>query len=332
MKPYCKLKAATLIILAVIFVCSSLNAQAARRSQSKKADEGPPWYQVEVVVFANKQQLGLGTETWPADYPATKFKNVIDLAFYNDVPYTTTKPPELQPKPKKKSHRDRKNEVEEYLGPEQASTVIYNKGAFVMLGRDQYQLGGIAQNIHNSSDYQLLLHIAWRQPTHGKKDSVPVFVFDGMQSPDRLVGGNTDNPNMALEMLPVGPNYHRLSGTFRLSVARYLHLEANLHYKQPMLQEEMVYGESGDSNFGSFFGMQSSTPNVIEREVLKDFNLFESRRMRSKEIHYYDHPMLSVVAKVIPYEFPEEPEFVAPKAPSQKAPSQKAPSQRPRRQ
>jgi len=45
------------------------------------------------------------------------------------------------------------------------------------------------------------------------------------------------------------------------------------------------------------------TPIMIERPVLQDYRLYETRRMRSKEIHYFDHPMMGIVVKVTPYEF-----------------------------
>ena len=73
---YKKFNAAALIFV-FIFLCLSFDATAAR---SKKEDKGTPWYQVEVIVFVNKQQTGLATETWPDDYPASRFKDIIDLA------------------------------------------------------------------------------------------------------------------------------------------------------------------------------------------------------------------------------------------------------------
>lgn len=68
----------------------------------------------------------------------------------------------------------------------------------------------------------------------------------------------------------------RVEGSLRLSVARYLHLETDLR-----LVED-------------------------DRHMLRDsqaavYRLRQSRRMRSGELHYIDHPRLGVLALVTPY-------------------------------
>lgn len=68
-----------------------------------------------------------------------------------------------------------------------------------------------------------------------------------------------------------GPDGEQIDGTVRLSRARYLHLEADLMY-------HFTGGFGGPSNF----------------------RLKESRRMRSKELHYLDHPMFGMLVRVKP--------------------------------
>lgn len=71
----------------------------------------------------------------------------------------------------------------------------------------------------------------------------------------------------------------QLDGTLRLLLSRYLHLEADLIYR-PLDGAQAVY------------------------------RLRESRRMRSREIHYLDHPMFGIIALVTPYEPPAVPAAV----------------------
>ncbi len=67
----------------------------------------------------------------------------------------------------------------------------------------------------------------------------------------------------------------RVEGSLRLSVARYLHLETDLR-----LVEDVRY-----------------VPHDNQATV---YSLRQSRRMRSGELHYIDHPRLGVLALVTP--------------------------------
>jgi len=67
-----------------------------------------------------------------------------------------------------------------------------------------------------------------------------------------------------------------LSGVVKVGLSRYLHLDVNLLYRKPLT----TASEDGTS--------------------FETFQLSESRRMRSKEIHYLDHPMFGVIALITP--------------------------------
>ena len=88
-----------------------------------------------------------------------------------------------------------------------------------------------------------------------------------------------------------------------------------------MIQEEIAQAAPTEGGgFGSFFGVsQEPTPILIERKVLQDYRLHETRRMRSKEIHFFDHPMFGIIVKVTPYELPAPPEPITPTISSQPA-------------
>ena len=66
-----------------------------------------------------------------------------------------------------------------------------------------------------------------------------------------------------------------LSGVIAVGLSRYLHLDTNLLYRRA--------ATSGAASFHTF-------------------QLKETRRMRSKEIHYLDHPMFGVIALITPIE------------------------------
>ena len=68
----------------------------------------------------------------------------------------------------------------------------------------------------------------------------------------------------------------RVEGTLRLSVARYLHLETDLR---------LIDVESGQ----------------FMEEALPVYRMRQSRRMRSGELHYLDHPRFGLIALITPH-------------------------------
>ena len=68
---------------------------------------------------------------------------------------------------------------------------------------------------------------------------------------------------------------HHVEGSIRLSVARFLHLETDL-----LLRE-------GGSDY--------------QRDRSPEYRLQQSRRMRSGELHYIDHPRFGILAQITPY-------------------------------
>ena len=76
------------------------------------------------------------------------------------------------------------------------------------------------------------------------------------------------------QALPVTIDSESVRGTIRLYVARYLHAEAHLVFENPSAAAEA------------------------------QFELKESRRMRSGELHYFDHPVFGMLLRATPYEAP----------------------------
>lgn len=320
------------MILALTLLTTG-NARAADTQE-----EAIPWYEVEVIIFSNDEQLGLQSETWPEavdDYPYGK---VIDLRLPDDPSVLEEQAklrpvlPSPQPLPSPAANPSNP------LKPVQAATPVTpppppkpTEIPYLMLDPSTFQLADIDRKLRQSGKYAILLHLCWRQPTLPPDQSIPVYVYDGMTehhavaATDQLNGLAPAQDNPAImqgdsgSMMPtgeVGPDYPRLSGTLRLSVSRYLHMAADLHLRVPfMVQEEVPVAnpapeESEGGSFSSFFGVnQPSEPKteIQEHEALTDFRLLESRRLRSTEIHYFDNPMFGMILVVRPYEINPQP-------------------------
>ena len=319
----------TLLVSMTISIAISQSAVA-----DNKDENGIPWYQVEVIIFANQSYLGLSSETWPDPEPL-KVTSLRELNHPRDAA--------LDPK--------KTSQVPNF----QAGSKPAMPTPFELLDKTELQLVPVAKKLAASQKYQSLLHIGWRQPTLSPDDSTPIYIYQGVDTPmiddpveqtqqpravmregaaaskdgNRFksvpVGSFTYDSSQYGQLLPVtetdiqiGPRLSQLYGTLRLSVSRYLHMEANLNYRMPILKEEVVPVNAEQDFVGSSFlqNMVLNQPGgeiqtkIQKREALQNFHLFETRRMRSKEIHYFDNPVIGIVVRVIPYDFPKiEPDF-----------------------
>lgn len=283
-----------------------------------KDENGIPWYQIELIIFANQNQQGMISETWP-EPPALLSPEFLELTHPDDAsPASSSEVPSIMPTP------------------------------YELLKSTELQLIPIAKKLASSRKYQPLLHMGWRQPTLHPDKSMPIFVYRGIDLSLRADSANAMQPAAASnaggsrfssvavgsftydssqygQLLPAsevdalyGPRLNPFYGTLRLSVSRYLHLEANLNYRIPIIKEELVPVNLADSLVSSGFQQNvafteqgdTAETRMQTRETLQNFNMFETRRMRSKEIHYFDHPLIGIIVRVIPYEIPEdEPDF-----------------------
>ena len=308
-------------------------------------DEQPPWYEVEVIIFTNNEQLGLKSETWPEAVNDINYDKVIDLRLPDD-PTVLAEKASLEEKARLEAAA---------LASSRARPVTTGKptkpGApvappapptpppepprpaeipYLMLDQSTFQLQDVDQKLRRSGKYSVLLHLCWRQPTLPPGKSIPVYVYDGMTERHPATDGNAipdqtsastpaqNMPGMTMDRAAsttaneeMGPEYPRLSGTLRLSVSRYLHMQTDLHLRIPeMVQEEVPVtppqdSESDGGGFSSFFGVKQPTePQMVmqEHKEVTDFPLQESRRLRSTEIHYFDNPMFGMILTVRPYE------------------------------
>lgn len=72
-----------------------------------------------------------------------------------------------------------------------------------------------------------------------------------------------------------------VEGTVKLMLERFLHLDVNLFLMSSNGNEEVIYSDA-----------PGNTPL---------FELREKRRIKSTELHYFDHPRFGAIAKVTPY-------------------------------
>lgn len=134
----------------------------------------------------------------------------------------------------------------------------------------------IADNLRRSNGYRPLLHWRWIQPGWDRKQARPLHVQVPAGSALPLtqpsaLASRTEMQRLRLLADPsavTGAGLPLLDGTVSLSRSRFLHLAVDLIHVDPATGIPM--------------------------------QLRESRRMRSNELHYLDHPRFGVLVQVTP--------------------------------
>lgn len=136
------------------------------------------------------------------------------------------------------------------------------------------QLTENAADIAGSSRYRLLRHLAWRQPGLGDDEAkavrialggaVPLYLPEDLRPyPEFYPATASPTPDR-----PQSINTSVVNGTIKVRLGRFLHMDARLTFTDE---------QSGQS-----------------------FRLAQSRKMRSRELHYIDNPRFGLLTKITP--------------------------------
>ncbi len=303
--------AAILALILFLTPCLAFSAPSAGKQNSGEER----WFEVELIIFAHKNGQALESEKWP---------EITDLILPEKMVELSQPLPEPPEKPKPKI--DEQSLVFEQINPDADSSIkepIPMPVAFVMLKDEELQLKESLKKLIKSSKFDPLLHVAWRQPTYDEKHAQTVLLYEGMTKPEytenkktkpKNTSRNAKNKNKRdTSFETINP---RFAGTIRLSVARYLHLAADLVYRTPItqrvsrpIQDQELWT---DSPHQALSYPQGPAYRLESWKAVRGFRLKESRRMRSKRIHYLDHPFLGIVALITPVELPKDPEELSP--------------------
>lgn len=148
---------------------------------------------------------------------------------------------------------------------------------------DRFLLGAQARRVERRGIGRLLFHGRWMQAVLPRESADPIFIEGGL----------------ALQQ-PVPRK--ELTGTVEVTLGRYLHFRADLYFHAPGLG--LAPGSAYLQTDGSYLldAPLESTLHSAERYM----ELSESRRMRSTETHYLDHPKLGLVVRIDPVQIPTE--------------------------
>lgn len=186
---------------------------------------------------------------------------------------------------------DHQSSVE--LVPFKAEEVIQ---PYQLLPEDNFVLTKEEAALAKQKNYEILLHIAWQQPIEDRKHAKSVHIFGGQAfdymgnlvsdpespiNPDNPL--NPDNPSDPENKPSAEHLQWELTGTIKAIRSRNFVLKSNLVFSQQ--------GEKLESS-------ELSTVGENDAIGLKHFYMDQSRGLRLDQLHYFDHPMFGMLAKI----------------------------------
>lgn len=254
-----------------------------------------------MLVFATDSEIGRNSESWrdrtqlELSYPPATV--AIEEDADKGLPYV----------PKEDVSQDdvafngiQPNFETSFTGENSTESKQINIPPFQQLQPELWEFNDYLRSLDRSSGYRILFHSAWRQPLEEKRDAAPILVQGGRQFNE----------------------YNELEGYVRISVSRYLHIDTNLwliDYAEALEAEDLPWNRASDQlnslfedeSYNQAIPLGSSVENtpsfVLEQapavyEPIHIVEFKQSRRMRSGELHYIDHPLMGILIRLTPYE------------------------------
>ena len=141
---------------------------------------------------------------------------------------------------------------------------------------DGLTLNDSVEIIDKSSRYRLLKHFAWRQPGLDNRaakaihinigEQLPVYIPERNKEFDTFIPASAQPQSDRTRKI----NTTTINGTLKLRLGRFLHLDTLLVY--------------------------------TDGENQRSYRLSQSRKMRSRELHYIDNPRFGLLVRILPIE------------------------------
>lgn len=225
----------------------------------------PTWaarqFDVEVIIFKRNVNAEKTDELWPESLPPISYRNTGSL---------------------------------------QSASYLNAHGVSV-LPRSQYQLNSQAQHLRNHAGFQVLLHTAWRQGDNGPSSAPTIHFMAGnnyttLYNPDGTEASSS-TPNSSAPLM-------EFEGKLQIYVQHYLFANAEFDLRAPITRKVSMEqaiasydltNDNATTQLGNLKAIQTSSET---ERFLKTYRLDEKRKMKSEEIHYFDHPLLGMVIQV----------------------------------
>lgn len=201
---------------------------------------------------------------------------------------------------------------------------------YTVLPNHDHRLLEMVERLVESARYEMLLHVAWRQPGLDREQAMPVWLRGGrvygseyasiddridlLDKTAKSVPGDPQTETsfsfdeqtpealelQQLEQQSARPQrgLYEFEGKITIALGRYLHAYTDLVFRRPRLTVDPVTDNQAQQEY--------LLARAADTRILNNHRLKEHRRMRSKTLHYLDNPEFALLILITPYEAPVE--------------------------
>ncbi|NQD37748.1 hypothetical protein HPT27_11990 [Permianibacter sp. IMCC34836] len=243
------------------------------------------WYEVEVLVFANLNG-DVNAERWPTNDSVT-------LALDGAIPAPNTAAP---------VGAGTSSGV-----PGKSTPSAQELLRLAAVAPAQYKLLDAFKSLSRSRNYRPLLHTAWRQPIGTGKNNFKVRLVGGKDYAGRY---GVQGKLLTTGDEPATDGLWEIDGYVRLSAAKFLHAETELLFRRPsvpttgtaVVAAPTTPAPAAAGSAAPNLTWQTGDASVASEDWLQFFKFNQSRRLKSNELHYFDHPMFGMMIVLRPLE------------------------------
>ena len=254
--------------------------------------EEPPWYEFELIIYANHGAAQSSDELWNNNPGQPNRLNTLPL-LYKTVAEREAEAHFLemsqQPEPQGQSIDKltlEPSEIAQEGELEEAATMPSKAEleepfelpvAYQQLPDESLQLGEIYHKlVATNGRIEPLVHMAWRQQVEPPESAKTLYLVLPTNEAAQTPG------------LPDQSELPQLEGSIKISVKRYLHIDIDMVLRR--LATPPATDEGTLTTLGPHY---------------QAYRMQMRRRMRSKELHYLDHPIMGVLIIARRYEIPQ---------------------------
>jgi hypothetical protein len=146
---------------------------------------------------------------------------------------------------------------------------------------ESFRLKSQAEKLLKHPDYRLLLHTAWKQPGLDRDLAFAVHVDSKTDQTDTRSSSH-------------------IAGDITLVMSRYLHVNADLQYQKPG-QPVTAPATANQPRAPGALVFSNQPPPLTTVVPYESYPVMFERRMRSREIHYLDHPLVGMIVLATPF-------------------------------
>lgn len=207
-----------------------------------------------------------------------------------------------------------------------SSVAEAKQAGYEILPASELRLLDVVGRLVESPRYDLLMHVAWRQPGVDRENAIPVWLRGG-----KIYGNEYTSIDDQVELIESIPfvadpgeetsfqfdaqnaealqqqlqkkrsslahsGLYELEGKVTVGLSRYLHVYTDLVFRRPRLVVDEAETNAAEAEF--------LAARAADTRILNNHRLMEHRRMRSKNLHYLDNPEFAMLVLITPFEAP----------------------------